>query len=194
MHDSVVSAPGREPAPVQMCMDILYTTSSAQSARELSLRRYSSVTMCTATHDARCVMVPAARRNSIPRTMPCVCSCDRRLCERVRYALYRSDSNLGARDAVSRAPPGAPLAPGAPRPPRPGPAGRDTWDLSPRNGPARRLFHEALRSDDRTRSVVRRQVAWSVRNLSVSRWVRAHAHSRAAARPLRDRCAPYRRT
>jgi hypothetical protein len=180
MHDSVVSAPGREPAPVQMCMDILYTTSSAQSARELSLRRYSSVTMCTATHDARCVMVPAARRNSIPRTMPCVCSCDRRLCERVRYALYRSDSNLGARDAVSRAP--LTGRPGAPRPPAPGPGRRDTCDLSPRNGPARRLFHEALRSDDRTRSVVRRQVAWSDRNLF--RWVRAHAHSRAAARPL----------
>jgi hypothetical protein len=36
-----------------MCMDILYTTSSAQSARELSLRRYSSVTV---HRDSRCAM------------------------------------------------------------------------------------------------------------------------------------------
>ena len=70
-------------------MGILYTTSSAQSVRELSLRRYSSVTvhrLAAYLHD--CGLRDALmrdtylqRRNSIPRTMPCVCSCDHRLCE-----------------------------------------------------------------------------------------------------------------
>ena len=54
-------------------MDILYTTSSAQSARELSLRRYSSVTMhlCTVIWrhtPARLVCATCAMPLMVPAT------------------------------------------------------------------------------------------------------------------------------
>jgi hypothetical protein len=120
MHDSVVSAPGREPAPVQMCMDILYTTSSAQSARELSLRRYSSVTV---HRDSRCAMrdswylqhgetqYPVLCRAYVPVTVDCVRESGMRYTEAIQISGRATPSAEPRRAPLAR--PG-PRAPGRP--------------------------------------------------------------------------------